>query len=100
MQPRTLTVCIFPDASFRQRPDWRNALAARIDAVSRIWRREVGIVWSIAQVEPEDPTAYVPGYEMRREELIHDTPCQADLLMIVTGLHEGSLMGDTVGVAG
>jgi Flp pilus assembly protein TadD len=94
MQPRTLTICVFPDPTFRQRLDWRNTLAARIEEVSRIWRREVGIVWSIAKVESEDPTAYVPGYEMRRAELPHDTPCQADLLMIVSGLHEGSLTGD------
>ncbi len=94
IEPRTLSICIFPDPSFRQRPDWRNTLAARIEEVSRIWRHQVGIVWSIAKVEAEDPTAYVPGYEMRRAELPHDTPCQADLLMIVTGLHEASLTGD------
>jgi len=92
-RPRTLTVCIFPDYTFRQRAGWRETLETRMAAVSRIWEREVGIQWRIFKIESDDPTAYVPGFETRRIELPHDTSCASDLLLIVTGMREGKLTG-------
>jgi Flp pilus assembly protein TadD len=93
-QPRVLTVCLFPDNAFRLRPNWQATLQARVAAVSRLWEREAGIRWQIVKVEAEDPTAYVPGYENRRRELPKAALRSADLLISVTGVHEGDREGD------
>ena len=93
-QPRVLTVCLFPDNVFRRRPDWQATLEARVAAVSRLWEREAGIRWQIASIEGEDPTAYLAGYENRRRELQRAAVRSADLLLSITGVHEGGRGGD------
>ena len=93
-QPRVLTIYLFPDSALRQRPDWQATLEARVAAVSRLWEREAGIRWQIAKIEAEDPTAYIPGYENRRRELPKAALRTADLLISVTGVHEGDRPGD------
>lgn len=92
-RPRVLTVCIFPDPTFRQRPNWRETLGARMAELSRIWEGEAGIRWQVMKVESDDPTGYLRGFETRRVEVQHDTPSTADVLLIVTGLREGNLRG-------
>lgn len=87
-QPRILTICLFPDNVFRQRPDWKATLEARVAALSRVWEQEAGIRWQISRIESEDPTAYLPGYENRRRELPKAALRKADLLISITGVHE------------
>lgn len=93
-QPRVLTVYLFPDTVLRQRPDWQSRLQARMAAVSSLWERQAGIRWQIVKIEPEDPTAYLPGYENRRRELPKAALRKADLLLSITGVHEGDRDAD------
>src|SRR5690348_1454545 len=70
LQPRTITVAIFPDYSYRQRSDWQVVLEKRIAAVSRIYEAPTGVRWKLARIETEDPISGATGsLDFRRAEL-------------------------------
>ena len=89
-RPRTITVCVFTDAAFRQRAGWNEVLKSRIEAVSRIYEGQVGIRWKAADLSRSYPTTALSGLDQVRLALAHKTDCPADLLLGITGLSEGS----------
>lgn len=93
-RPRVITVSLYPDYAFRQHPQWKELLASRTAAASRIFSESTGVQWKIASIETEDPidTKSDP-MDARRTELARNTDKPADVLVIVTGLHEGIRTG-------
>lgn len=93
-RPRTLTVRIFPDYAYRQRPEWEPLLASRMAQVARIYSSQTGVRWKLAGIETEDPiNGASASMDARRASLAANRSYQADLLLIVTGVHEGARTG-------
>lgn len=93
-RPRTLTVRIFPDFAYRRRPDWKAVLESRMAQVARIYSSQTAVHWMLAGIETEDPIngASAP-IDARRTALAANASYQADVLLIVTGIHEGARGG-------
>jgi len=85
-RPRVLTVCVVADSAFRRRADWKSLIEARFAAASRIYSRQVGIVWKIADDSSPDPAEGERDIDKRRARLASDTDCNADLVVEITGL--------------
>ena len=65
-RPRNITVCVFTDPAFRSRDGWNGILRMRIEAVSRIYARQVGIRWKAVDLTQPDPTGDLHGLDARR----------------------------------
>ncbi len=89
-RPRVITVCVFTDSAFRQRDHWHAVLNSRLQTVSRIYERQVGIRWKIADANLADPTANFADLDSRRAALAQKKDCPADLMLSITGLTSGS----------
>ena len=83
-RPRTIAVCVYTDAAFRQRPGWTDVLKSRLAAVSSIYERQVGIRWKPVDLTLPDPGGSA-GLDRRRAALALETGCKADLLLSVAG---------------
>lgn len=93
-RPRTLTVRIFPDYAYRQRPDWKPLLESRMDRVARIYASQTRVRWKLAGIETEDPiNGASASMDARRAVLAGNRSYQADVLLIVTGIHDGARTG-------
>src|SRR6185436_12835776 len=93
LKPRTIGVCVVSDYSFRQqRPNWRALLEARFAAANGAFSG-TGVQWAFRDADQPDPTGKIAGIEERRQKLIR-TECDADVILGVTGLAEGSSGGD------
>ncbi|HEV2448643.1 MAG TPA: hypothetical protein VGS58_22070, partial [Candidatus Sulfopaludibacter sp.] len=93
-RPRVLTVSIFPDYAYRQRAEWKKTLETRMQEVSRIYQPQTGVRWKVASIETEDPiNGMSAGFDARRLELSRNRTYPADVLLIVTGVHEGPRTG-------
>jgi tetratricopeptide (TPR) repeat protein len=91
---RILTVSIFPDYAYRQRPGWKALLESRMAEVSRIYEQQTGVRWKVASIESEDPiNGSSAPLDARRAELSYNHSSPADILLIVTGVHEGGRPG-------
>ena len=88
--PAIITVCVFTDPAFRQRPDWREVLNARLLAVSRIYVRQTGLQWKVTGAGLADPTVALGGLDARRAALARITTYPAALMLGITGLTEGT----------
>lgn len=88
-RPRTITVCVFADPSFRQRAGWTEVLKARLEAVGRIYAAQTGIRWKAIDLTQPDPTAPLSGLDRRRAALARVTSCRADVLLAITGVNQG-----------
>ena len=84
-RPRTLTVCVVTDYSFRTaHANWRDVLAARFQAAQEAFRG-TGVHWDFRDADQPDPTgALEDGIEDRRRKLIR-TECEADIVFGITG---------------
>ena len=93
-RPSTVTVRIFPDFAYRSRPDWKAVLESRMAQVARIYSSQTGVRWKLAGIETEDPINGASGpIDARRAALAANNSYQADVLLIVTGVHEGARGG-------
>ena len=88
--PAIITVCVFTDPAFRQRPNWREILNARLRAVSRIYVRQTGLQWKVTDAGLADPTVALGGLDARRAALARITAYPAALMLAITGLAEGT----------
>src|SRR3954447_23832873 len=92
-RPRTITVFVGTDYSFRQqRPNWHDLLDIRFAEVNRIFSG-TGVQWSFRHAGQPDPTARIHGMETRRQKLIR-AECEADVILGVTGQPESKATGD------
>lgn len=91
-RPRTLTVCVYTDALFRQRPDWQSVLKSRLDAVSNIYQ-QVRIRLQPIDLTRSDPTSLMADPDERRAVLARETGCPADLTLGITGQRTGIRTG-------
>lgn len=91
-RPRTLTVCVVTDYSFRNsHSNWRDVLAARFEAAQQAFRG-TGVHWDFRDADQPDPTGNLEGgIEDRRQKLIR-TECEADIILGVTG--QAGVKGD------
>jgi len=93
-RPRTLTVSIFPDYAYRQRPGWKALLESRMAEIARIYGPQTGVRWKLASIETEDAiNGRSDRIDARRAELARNRTYPADVLLIVTGIHEGKRTG-------
>lgn len=93
-RPRTLTVRIFPDFAYRRRPDWKPLLQSRMAQVARIYSSQTGVRWQLAGIETEDPiNGASASLDARRAALASNRSYPADVLLIVTGIHDGARTG-------
>ncbi len=93
-RPRTMTVSIFPDYAYRQRPEWKALLESRMEQVARIYGPQTGVRWKLASIETEDAINGSPDrMDARRAELARNRKYPADVLLIVTGIREGKRTG-------
>ncbi|HEY1342738.1 MAG TPA: tetratricopeptide repeat protein [Bryobacteraceae bacterium] len=89
-RPREITVAIYSDLTFRQRPDWRETLQSRFDAVTKMYDQAAHVRWKVVADDLTDPTALLRTLEARRVALKQRPQAQkADLLVLYTGLAEG-----------
>lgn len=82
-RPREITVAVFSDFSFRQRPKWQETIHSRFQAVTRIYE-PTKVRWKIVE-ERLDPTVQLTGIDERRLSIAQRTDTKADLLVILTG---------------
>jgi hypothetical protein len=93
-RPRTMTVSIFPDYAYRQRPGWEALLESRMAEVARIYGPQTGVRWNLASIQTEDAiNGNSDRMDARRAELARNRTHPADVLLIVTGIHEGKRTG-------
>lgn len=90
---RVITVCVFTDPAFRERAGWHKVLNTRLEAVNRIYERQVGILWKVIDTRSPDPTVDLANLDDRRADLAQNTYCRADLILSITGLKEGGRTG-------
>ncbi len=94
LSPRVITLSIFPDYAFRQRPNWKAILESRTAEVERIYAQQTAVRWKLLSIESDDPiNGYSGSMDARRTELARNTKYPADVLLIVTGMHEGARTG-------
>ena len=94
LAPRTVTISLFPDYAFRQQPDWKARLESRMAQVSFLWASQTAVRWKLVSIESEDPIdGSSASMELRRSELTGNEHYPADILLIVTGVHEGTRTG-------
>lgn len=96
LRPRTITVCVFSDATFRQHhSDWLMLVHTRFEGANRIFE-PTGVHWKVLTPDASDPTGVVSGLDARRMALAANTDLRADVLVIVSGVPEGKSTGATM----
>src|SRR5690349_5140854 len=88
-RPREITVAIYSDLTFRERPNWRDTLHARFDAVTKMYDRAARVRWKVKADDLTDPSALLRTLDARRGALKERPPVdKADLLVLYTGSPE------------
>lgn len=95
-RPREITVAVFSDTAFREHhANWQEVLQSRFQEANLIFQ-PAAVRWKVVSAIEDDPTGVVPGLDQRRASLALNTGLRADVLVIVTGVHEGQRTGSAV----
>jgi Flp pilus assembly protein TadD len=89
-RPRDITVAIYSDFTFRQRPNWRETLRARFDAVTKLYDEAAHVRWKVLTNDAADPTVLLRSLDGRRTALSDRGTHPADVLVLYTALPDGA----------
>jgi len=95
LQPRQLTVSVLTDPAFRMtHANWSSLVESRFREVNRIYSNAgTGVRWKLLTADHTDPTATIATLDRRAAALPFDIESKADVLVAITGVHEGRRTG-------
>src|ERR1039457_7093805 len=97
LRPRVITVRVYSDYSFRlQHSNWPDLLESRFRDAALIFQQSgTGVQWKVLGSNSTDPTSNMASLDSRRSVLPLQGDNQADVLVSLTGMHEGDRFGST-----
>jgi len=95
LQPRQLTVTVLTDPAFRMaHANWSSLVESRFREVNRLYSDAgTGVRWKLLTSDHTDPTATIATLDQRAVALPFDVESKADILVAITGVHEGRRSG-------
>lgn len=97
LSPRVITVRVYSDYAFRlQHSNWPDLLESRFRDVNVIFQQSgTGVRWQVLGSNDTDPTSNLANLDSRRGALTQQGDNKAEVLVSLTGVHEGDRIGST-----
>src|ERR1017187_6997992 len=95
LKPRVITVRVYSDYSFRlQHSNWSDLLESRFRDAALIFEQSgTGVQWKVLSSNETDPTSNLATLAARRSVLPQQGDSKAEVLVSLTGVHEGDRIG-------
>lgn len=97
LQPREITARVYTDYAFRlQHSNWPGLIESRLRDANVIFQKSgTGVRWKVLSASDADPTSNVASLDSRRAMLPQQSDSKAQVLISVSGIHEGDRIGAT-----